>query len=74
MIDFYTGDMSTFELPKHYGDFNLSFRERKKKRTKFYIERIYKNKLIECTACSGYKYWCGYACGNCEGTGKQRQR
>ena len=74
MYDFYTGELSTFDLPKYYPENGMNFHERKKARTDFYMSKIYKNKLIPCTSCSGYKYYCGDYCGWCEGTGKQRQR
>ena len=71
---FYRGDMSTFQLPKHFSSMGNTFHERKKERTEFYIKYIYKNKLKQCTACSGYAYYCGHACGSCNGTGKERER
>lgn len=74
MDGFYTGDMSTYDIPKFFGSSSDSFKERKLKRTEFYFDRVYKNKLVQCTACSGYRYYCGHACGCCDGTGKMRQR
>ena len=71
---FYRGDLSSFELRSYIPDYSEGFRDRKDERTAFYLTHIHKNKLIECTACSGYKYYCGGACGCCSGTGKTRQR
>lgn len=73
MSDFYYGDMSTFGIYKMFNP-QGTFHERKKERTEHYYKWEYKNRLVECTACSGYRYYCGGACGCCEGTGKQRQK
>jgi len=74
MDGFYTGDLSTFDLMRFYPDHSDSFREKKRKRTEFYFKHIHGKKLVQCTACSGYRYYCGGACGCCEGTGKTRQQ
>lgn len=71
---FYRGDLSTFQLRAFYPNGNSSFKQRKEERTAFYFEHVHGNKLKDCTACSGYKYYCGGACGWCDGTGKERQR
>ena len=52
----------------------MNFEQRKQERRDYFYKWKYKNKLIECTACSGYRYYCGRPCGACNGTGKHRQR
>ena len=69
----YTGNMAVFQLPHCYPD-SGTFAERKAQRTEFFQKYLYQNKLKECTACSGYSYYCGHPCGSCEGTGKERER
>ncbi|AUR87547.1 heat shock protein DnaJ [Vibrio phage 1.101.O._10N.261.45.C6] len=65
--------MSTKFIKPFYFIGKGTFHERKTERTEHYFRYEYKNKLITCTACSGYRYYCGNPCGFCEGTGKQRE-
>lgn len=58
-----------------------TFKERKDKRTKYFFDYVYKNKLVECTACSGSGWYdsCdskgrSIQCGGCDGLGRNRQR
>lgn len=71
---FYHDDLSLFQVPVHYGDHALGFRERKKARTEFYFKYVHGNKLKQCPSCSGGRYYCGHACSWCKGTGKVRER
>ncbi|WP_318441574.1 hypothetical protein [Photobacterium leiognathi] len=64
---------STFGLQPYNPDNSLPFHERKRLRTEYYFKYVYRNKLIECIACSGYSYYCGEPCGICSGKGVQRQ-
>jgi len=50
------------------------YRKRKQERKEHYEKHVYKNKLVTCTACSGYCYYRGGNCGACDGTGKERER
>lgn len=50
------------------------YHKRKKERKEYYLKYVYKNKLKECTACSGSGHYCGDKCGWCKGTGKERER
>ena len=50
----------------------MTFKDRKKERKEYYEKFVKGRKLVECTACSGYKYYCGRPCGSCDGTGKER--
>lgn len=59
----------------------MNFHERKKRRTQYYFNFEYKNKLVVCTACSGSGWYdcCdkngnSIPCGGCNGFGKTRQR
>ena len=71
---FYNGDLSAYGLRKYYPYGNENFRQRKLDRTNFNNALVYGNKLIQCCACSGSGYYCGGACGCCDGTGRERQR
>lgn len=57
------------------------FHERKAERTERYFKYVYKNKLIKCSACDGSGWYdnCrpngdNIPCGNCLGSGRERQR
>lgn len=49
----------------------MTFHERKKIRKEHYEKYVYKWKQRPCSACSGSGYYCGRACGACDGTGKE---
>ena len=66
--------LSTFGLSPYYADNKLSFHERKCERTEYFFKHVFRNKLIECGACSGYCYYCGNKCSFCHGNGVQRER
>jgi len=58
-----------------------TFQERKAKRTQYFYDHVYKNKLVVCSACSGSGWYdsCrpngdSIPCGGCDGKGKERQR
>lgn len=53
------------------------YHKRKQERTKRYYANQYKNKLVECIACSGsgiYDHNGSPPCDACDGTGKVRER
>lgn len=50
------------------------YQKRKQERKEHYLKYVYKNKLRECTACSGSGFYRGGSCGCCDGTGKERER
>lgn len=55
----------------------MNFLERKKMRTKFYLEQVYKQKQQLCSACNGsgnYDINNSPKCSNCNGTGKEPKR
>lgn len=58
-----------------------TFHMRKAKRTAYFFNHVYKNKLVNCVACNGSGWYDNtdhhgnsIPCGGCEGTGKCRQR
>ena len=50
------------------------YHKRKQERTEHYNKYVKGWKLRDCTACSGSGYYCGKACGACNGTGKERYK
>ena len=57
------------------------YQRRKQERVEFYNKYVYKNKLRVCGCCNGSGYYDNTdkwgkvpKCGNCRGTGKQRER
>lgn len=54
----------------------MTWKERKKERTEYYFQYVYKKKLVECWSCSGSGYYDHNGsppCGACNGTGKVRE-
>lgn len=55
----------------------MDFLERKQKRTKCYLEQVYKQKQQRCSACNGsghYDVSSSPKCSNCDGTGIEPKR
>lgn len=55
----------------------MTFLERKKMRTKFYLEQIHRQKQQPCSACNGsghYDVNGSPKCNNCDGTGNEPKR
>ena len=50
------------------------YHKRKQERTEHYNKYVKGWKLSDCTACSGSGYYCGKACGACNGTGQERYK
>ena len=54
----------------------MNFQERKAKRKEYYLQFIYKKKLIICIACNGSGHYDNTGspkCSSCNGTGKVRE-